>query len=200
MGRKALKISEKLAFVFIFAIVFIGAWLSHNDIEIYTSWFAGAHGLLEWLTLAAILSAIIANFYRASILAPFRKTTFLIGLYVASGIMIVFGALEGFRRWGMVDDFLPGWFVAFLFFLYLVVLPLCYLKFPKVKKRVDNWGVPLPRFYHIVFYVILVIAHFMTNSLAERPEQIQFGACWLFFMVMMEPLNRVVFSRTTIDR
>ncbi|PIP90505.1 MAG: hypothetical protein COW01_10395 [Bdellovibrionales bacterium CG12_big_fil_rev_8_21_14_0_65_38_15] len=195
-----MKILEKVSFLFIFAIIFAGSWLSHNKTEIYSTWFAGPHGVLEWLTLAGILSAIIANFYRASILAPFRKTTFLVGLYVAAGIMTVFGALEGFRRWGIVDDFMPGWFVAFLFFLYLVVLPLCYLKFPKVKKRVDNWGIPLPRFYHVVFYLILIITHYSTNALDQRPEQLQFGASWLFFMIMMEPLNRVIFSRTTIER
>lgn len=195
-----MKVLEKISFLFIFAIVFLGTWMSYNKTETYTSWFAGPHGLLEWLTLAGILCCIIANFYRASILAPFRKTTFLLGLYVAAGVMIVFGVLEGFRRWGVVGDFMPGWGVAFLFFLYLIVLPLCYLKFPKVKKRVDNWGIPLPRFYHIVFYLILIIAHYFTNSLDQRPEQLQFGAAWLFFMIMMEPLNRVVFSRTTIDR
>ncbi len=195
-----MKLAEKIGFLFIFAIIGLGVWFSHTSLETYQSWYAGPHGLLEWLTLASILSCIIASIYRASILAPFRKTSFLIGLYTSAGILLLFGALEGSRRWGLVDDFLPGWVVATLFFLYLVVLPLCYLKFLKTRKRVDDWAIPLPRIYHIWFYVLLLIAHWSTSANEFRPEQLQFGACWLFFMVLMEPLNRVVFSRTTIDR
>lgn len=195
-----MKLTEKLGFFLIFALIGLGVWLSHTNIEAYLGWYAGDHALLEWLTLASIVCAIIACFYRASILAPFRKTSFVTGLYISAGILIFFGALEWSRRWGVVGDLIPGWFVALLFFAYLVILPLCYLKFPKVRRRVDDWAVPLPRPYHIVFYITLIVSHYLTQASEQRPEQLQFGACWLFFMVMMEPLNRVVFSRTTIER
>ena len=192
--------TEKLGFPLIFIFIFLGVWLSHNNVEAYATWFAGKHALLEWLTLASILSAVLTCIYRASILSPFRKTSFVIGLYLSTAILLGFGILEGSRRWGIVDDFIPGWIVGVLFGLYLVVLPLSYLKFPKVRRRVDDWAIPLPRMYHIVFYIVLLVAHFNTEALSQRPEQLQFGACWLFFMIMMEPLNRVIFSRTTIER
>ena len=195
-----MKLAEKIGFLFIFALITLGVWFSHTNLEIYKTWYAGPHALLEWLTLTSILACIVACVYRASILAPFRKTSFLIGLYTSAAILLFFGALEGSRRWGLVDDFLPGWVVALMFFAYLVILPLCYLKYPTTRKRVDNWAIPLPRTYHIVLYVVLLVAHWATQPNEFRPEQLQFGACWLFFMVMMEPLNRVVFSRTTIDR
>lgn len=195
-----MKLTERIGFVFLFIIVSLGVWLSYRDVNAYQTWFAGDHGLLEWLTLTSILCSIIVCIYRGSILAPFRKTSFLIGLYSSAGILLLFGVLEGSRRWGLVDNFLPGWIVALVFFAYLIILPLCYLKYPKVRRRVDDWAIPLPRVYHNLFYILLLIAHYSTSPLKQRPEQLQFGACWLFFMLMMEPLNRVIFSRTTLDR
>lgn len=195
-----MKLSEKLAFSLIFGFVALGVWLSHSNIDGYVGWYAGEHALLEWLTLTSIVCAILVCFYRVSILSPFRKTSFVTGLCIFAATLFLFGLLEWFRRWGIVGDIVPSWSVAFLFFSYLVVLPLFYLKFPKVRKRVDDWAIPLPRSYHIAFYAVLIVAHYITKESEQRPEQLQFGACWLFFMVMMEPLNRVIFSRTTIER
>lgn len=195
-----MKLSEKLGFVLIFVIIALGLWLSHFRPEDYISWYAGRHGILEWLTLASIVSGFIATLYRASILGPFRRTSFVIGLYSTASLILVIGILEGSRRWGLLQDFIPSWFVSSLFFSYLVILPLCYLKFPKVRRRIDNWAIPMPRAYHINLYAALLMIHFLTSALEQRPEQLQFGAAWLFFMVMMEPLNRVIFSRKTLER
>ena len=193
-------ITEKLGFTVIFLILFLGAWLSHTNIEAYVSWYAGKHAMLEWLTIASMVCGMIVCIYRASILAPFRKTSFVVGLYGFAALLLFFAVVEVSRRWGLIGDIIPGWIIAIMFFIYLVILPLSYLKFLKVRKRVDDWAIPLPRFYHIAFYLLLLILHFVTEANPYRPEQLQFGAAWLFFMVLMEPLNRVIFSRTTIER
>lgn len=193
-------ITEKIGFALIFILLIIGAWLSHSDLTAYSHWYAGEHALLEWLTLASLVCGIITCIYRVSILTPFRKTSFIIGLYSFMTVLLIFGALEGSRRWGIIDGIVPGWSIAVFIFAYLIILPLAYLKYPKVKKRVDNWAIPIPRGYHVVSYMGLLVIHFLTASNPQRPEQLQFGAAWLFFMVMMEPLNRVIFSRTTIER
>lgn len=193
-------ITEKIGFALIFILLIIGALLSHSDLTVYSHWYAGKHALLEWLTLAAFVCSIIACIYRVSILTPFRKTSFIISLYTFTALLVIFGVLEGSRRWGIIDDVVPGWSVAAFIFVYLAILPLAYLKYPKVKKRVDNWAIPIPRGYHVISYIGLLVIHFLTASNPQRPEQLQFGAAWLFFMVMMEPFNRVIFSRTTIER
>ncbi len=195
-----MRLTEKIGLVLIFSFLAFGLWLGHFRQDGYVSWFAGEHGILEWLTLASIACGFIACLYRVSILKPFRKTSFVSGLYISAALIFLFGVIESSRRWGLVSDFVSGWFVAFLFFSYLTILPLCYLKYPKVRRRVNDWAIPLPRVYHINSYALLLLVYFFMPAIEQSAQLLQFGACWLFFMVMMEPLNRLVFSRKTLDR
>ncbi|ABC83126.1 hypothetical protein [Anaeromyxobacter dehalogenans] len=72
--------------------------------------------------------------------------------------------------------------------LFLLALPWAYRRRPAFARLVDRWAVPVPR----VRQVVAVVATFAFIALVpsrERDELLEFGATWLFAMILLFPLN-----------
>ena len=80
--------------------------------------------------------------------------------------------------------------------IYLVVLPLMYRYNNAVKGFVDRSGIAVPRFYHIIsFLVLFSISGLLKHD--RNPELLECGAAALFFLIIYNPLNVSIFQSRT---
>ncbi|CAM9977315.1 unnamed protein product, partial [Chrysoparadoxa australica] len=111
------KYLERFAFLFVLIMVSLGVYYSRTDLQYYEGVYAREDGLIEWLTVIALLTGAILNIYRANILKPFRNRKFIFGLYVLA-LVFLFGMMEeisyGQRIWEAWFDFkVPAFFLKY---------------------------------------------------------------------------------------
>lgn len=223
-----MKWTEKLGYFFIFAVVITGVVLSHVDLEYYQGVYTREDGFVEWLTVFGLLAGASTCFYRAKVLAKFRSPWFVLGL-VGMGCLFIFGAGEEIS-WGQrifnwhipeffaknnsqgetnlhnlvvggtkINKLVFGLFLTICVVIYFLILPVLYRKVEKIKELVDKFAVPIPKNTHIVAYLTL----FGLSQLivGHKPGEIlEFGGCWIFYLMILEPFNRPIFSRRSFNR
>ena len=226
--QSALRLSEKILFVFAFAVIITGVVISHVNLDYYQAVYTKEDGFLEWATVVALFLGMITCIYRIKILSKFRDWHFLLGLGVMA-FLFFFGVGEEIS-WGqrIVGWSSPAWFCKYntqcetnlhnlkfgelkinkLFFglilgiciaFYFLILPVMYRKMSKVKKMVNKWAIPIPKYLHIGAYLLLF---FMAQTIPghKKGEILEFGGCWIFFIMILSPLNREFFSRKSFMR
>jgi hypothetical protein len=223
-----MKWTEKLGYVFIFAVVITGVVLSHVNLDFYQGVYTREDGFVEWLTVFGLLAGASTSFYRAKVLAKFRSPWFVLGL-VGMGLAFIFGAGEEIS-WGQrifnwqvpeffaannsqgetnlhnlvvggtkINKLVFGLLLGITIALYFLVLPILYRKVERIKTLVDKFAVPIPKNTHIAAYLLL----FGLSKLivGHKPGEIlEFGGCWIFYLMILEPLNRPIFSRKSFNR
>ncbi len=219
---------ERLAYVIVLLVSLAGAIGSHIDLTWYEGTFAREDGFVEWLTVIGLLIGCVLCFYRISILRPFRGKLFLFCTFVL-GCLFFFGAGEeiswGQRIFGIqssdfflthnsqgetnlhnlivggakINKLIFGTILGILIGFYFLILPFLYRKIDKVKKLIDSMAIPLPKYFHIGAYLLLVI---ITEFIAggKKGEILEFGGVWIFVLMTFIPFNREIFSRKTFDR
>lgn len=213
----------------------MGIYYSRTDVTFFESKYVVEDGFVEYLTVLALFMCGFLCFYRASILAPFKKPIFILSL-VFMGFVFVFGLGEeiswgqrifGFKtpefflkyntqgelnlhnlRFGggtptekgfRVNRIIFGTGLGIAVAIYFLILPVLYRKKESIKNLINKFAIPLPRNYHIIAYLIL----FGLVQLIPTPKKgeiLEFGGCWIFLLMMFEPLNRKVFSRKLESR
>ncbi len=98
-----------------------------------------------------------------------------------------------------VNKIIFGTFLGICVVFYFLILPSLYRKVESVKNKVDAWALPLPRFYHVIAYIVLAL---LVEGIAggKKGEILEFGGCWIVLLMLFEPYNREIFSRKMIDR
>ncbi len=223
-----LKWTEKIGFFLIFVIVVGSVTIARTDLHYYQAILTREDGFIEWLTVIALVLGAMTSFYRAKILVTFRPATFILGLIVM-GFIFLFGAGEeiswGQRifDWGSpaffhqyntqgetnlhnlafggtkLNKLVFGLILGICIAFYFLVLPFLYRKFPKVKSLVDRFALPIPKGFHIIAYLILAgLAELIPGH--KKGEILEFGGCWIFYMMTLEPFNRERFSRKSFKR
>ncbi|MBT3586766.1 MAG: hypothetical protein HN509_17780 [Halobacteriovoraceae bacterium] len=222
------KILEHLSFLLIFTLVGLGVYYSRTDLAYYEGTFVREDGLIEWLTVTALFIGVVLNIYRVSILTPFREKAFLFGLYFCA-FLFFFGLAEeiswaqrliGYKspqffliyntqgefnfhnlRFGgfKINRYIFGTLLGILVGIYFLILPVLYQKIQKVKLLIDKWAIPLPRYYHILAYLLLaLLVNFIEGG--KKGEILELGGCWIFMLMFFEPFNREIFSRKSFVR
>lgn len=72
--------------------------------------------------------------------------------------------------------------------LFLVALPWLYRRRPAFARLVDAWAVPVPRLRQVIA-VVATFAFIAVVPSRERDELLEFGATWLFAMILLFPTN-----------
>jgi hypothetical protein len=78
--------------------------------------------------------------------------------------------------------------------LYLVGLPILYNKNQKFKEFIDRAGVPVARLYQIIACALVFALPSLSPS-EKRSELLEFGACFMFMLIVSYPQNREVFRK-----
>ena len=77
--------------------------------------------------------------------------------------------------------------------VYMVIVPLLYLKVTSVRTQLDRWFIPIPRLRHSVSYLILLLVISIIPP-GKKWELLEFGSVLIFFLILWTPVNRHLFG------
>ncbi|MDQ3550026.1 MAG: hypothetical protein M3413_00690, partial [Bacteroidota bacterium] len=73
--------------------------------------------------------------------------------------------------------------------IYIIVVPLLYKRKKWMQNFVRYFGIPLPKTYQIISFILMFLASEMMNH-EKRAELVEFGTAFLLFLVVAYPLNK----------
>jgi hypothetical protein len=222
MSTKKIGAMEWVVVIFVFAIMTTG-FVSYFFNPSFYSLFTTEDGLVEWLTVIGLLIASFISIIRSFVLMRHRHWYFLLAnillglfLFVAAGEEISWGqrildieSSEYFRENNTQGEtnfhnlVVNGVRINRIFFsfiligvlsIYLIFFPLLYRKTRWMKHFADSWGIPVPKTYQTVSFLIL-FAYSEALPHEKRAELLECGGAWLLLLIIALPLNRHVFAR-----
>jgi hypothetical protein len=157
----------------------------------------------NWLTFLALFLGFFMNFYRAFILKPFRNNKFFFFLLFLS---LIFFILAGQKiSWGMeimgdyIEHIFPKSIIIGIILLYFIVMPVLYRVLKKGKYWLDFWGVPIPKLFHLVLFILMgILVSKAPSPLSEI--LLEFGFSWIVILMIWRPYNRIIYSRSSLKR
>ena len=214
---------EKICFAFIIAIILIAFGLFFFN-QPFLDVYLGEDGIVEWLTVAGLLCGFFVCAYRFVTLFKKRNWWFLFIVFVLGFLLFIAAGEEiswGQRILGIqsseyfiknnaqgetnihnlvvngvkINKLVFSTILIAVLGIYLLVLPLLYRYSNSVKKFIDKSGVPVPRFYQIVsFLLVFAVSGLLKHD--RNPEVLECGAAALFFLVIYNPLNKVIYQKS----
>jgi hypothetical protein len=214
---------EKITLGFILIITLIAfGFLFFNPSFLDT--YLGEDGVVEWLTVVGLLAGFLVCAYRFIKLFQLRNWWFLTVVFVL-GLLLFIAAGEEIswaqRILGVesseyfiknnaqgetnihnlvvngvkINKLVFSTILISVLGIYLSILPLLYHYNNSVKKFINNSGIPVPRVYQIVSFLVL----FAFSGLLKHdrnPELLECGAASLFFLIVFNPVNKTIFQKT----
>jgi cell division protein FtsW (lipid II flippase) len=207
--------TEAAVLIFIFILLLTGLGLVFINVPLFEQ-YIGEDALVEWITVIALLMACLTCFIRAIKLQRHRTWLFLL-TSVLLGLVLFFGAGEeiswGQRILGIESSeyfkeknlqgetnfhnlVLGGikinmWIFSFLLTavlgVYLLLIPFLYRKKKWMQTFVRNWGIPLPKLYQVIAFVMLFITEFIPHG--KRAELLEAGTALMLFLIIRFPAN-----------
>ncbi len=209
--------TEKYAYSLIYFFVILGVYFAWTDHEYFQAVYVREDGLIEWLTVIALLCGAGLCFARVQKLKSRKGRTFILAT-IFLGCLFIFGAGEEIS-WGQrlleikspdffkennsqhetnlhnlvvsgkkVNKIIFGTILGIFIGLYFLVLPYFYHRVEKVKKLINSLAIPLPKNYHVFAYLgLLALAH--ASGSGKKGELLEFGGCWIFFLMTLYPYN-----------
>lgn len=210
-----------LAFVVAVAVALV-------DRDLFYGFFVVEDGILEWTTVVAMgvaavvsLRRLLKGFRTFGLMKKFVLLSIV--------VLAVFGIGEeiswGQRILGLET---PEWFtennyqnelnvhnlvfgdirfhkdifpkaLLLFFLLYLGVLTPLYSRFPRIRSLLDGWGIPVPKNYQIISYVvaILIVEGFLksvSDSMPRRGELTEFIVSVIVALNIIFPRNQSAYS------
>jgi hypothetical protein len=218
-----MKIKEQIIVGLLVLILAHSLFLAHFHTSYFVKVWTREDGFIEWLTVLALLSGALLSFYRAVRLRNVRSWLF-VSASVLLGLLFIFGAGEEIS-WGQrllnvkssafflkhnsqgetnlhnivvggvkINKLFFGLFLSSFVAFYLLVLPVLYKKFESIKKISNTFALPIARWYHVVLYLLVFFISEATLS-GKKGEIIEFGGCWVFFMMWLNPYNHNIFNK-----
>ena len=214
--------AERIIFSIVFFLVVIGVILSRVNVAFFEGFYVLEDGFIEWLTIVALLCGAFLCFYRAFKLKSKRNVMFLF-VTVLVGLVLLFGAgeeiswgqrifdiesSEFFTKYNAqreinihnlifkgtkINKLVFGTLLGACIAAYFLILPIVYRKSSRINGLVDRIAIPIPRVFHILSYIILVILVELVDS-SKKGELLEFGGCWIFLLMIFNPYNREIFK------
>ena len=209
-----------LALILLILLIAFGLlYFSPSSLDIYL----GEDGIVEWLTVGGLLAGAFVCFNRFIAFFKtkswwFLLVTFVLGLllFIAAGEEISWGqrilgiqSSEYFLKNNAqgetnihnlvvngvkINKLVFSTILIAVLGIYLVVIPILYKTNKAVKNFMDNSGIPIPRLYQIIsFLIVFGISGLLKHD--RNPELLECGAAALFFLIIYFPLNKFVFKK-----
>lgn len=218
-----MKLPEKIILLVAAVLGLVGLILSHSAPEYFKHTYVLEDGFIEWLTVVALVASTILMLRRAISLRSLRSRLFLFVTVMAAAVF-VFGAGEeiswGQRIFSIetpewlaernkqsemnlhnlviggvsVNKFVFSKLLAVVLVVYLIVVPLLYKKNPLLAARIDALGIPLPRTWHVVVWITIVIVTETLVATTKRGELREFLLCTILFVQLLRPLNHWIYD------
>lgn len=204
-------------------ITFTGLILFYTDVVLFEK-FIIEDGFVEWITVLGLLLAAFVCFHRAWTLRQVRPPVFVI-CAALFGIVLFFGAGEEISWGQRLFDIkspeyfqqnnaqgetnihnlvLGGWrlnrwifsiLLSVILFSYILVVPVLYRKKEWMRRTVNYWGIPLPKTYQVVFFLV---AFLLTEAIrhGKRAEVLEADTALILFLIITFPMNGATFRKT----
>ncbi len=211
---------ESITLAVCIIVLSIGYFLFYTSVPRFEK-FVQEDGIAEWLTVAGLLSGSVVCLIRFVGLFRkkskwFLFVTFCIGLFLffAAGEEVSWGQRifgiqtpEYFEKHNSQQELnlhnliVGGVKINRLIFssilvatlsVFLVIVPLLYQKNNKIKKIINASGLPVPRLYQVIGFLLV----FILTSLIRHGKQAELLECdgaLLFFLIILYPNNKEIF-------
>jgi len=226
MDHKAYRhLTQAVLFTFIFNQLFLGVFISYTNLEYFEFVYAREDGLIEWLTVLALLCGCLLNLKRGYDFKNSRRSKLVIASTLFLAFLYFFGAGEEIS-WGQrlfdiqapeyfqqnnsqgetnlhnlvlggvkINKLIFGQLLGLVIALYFLVLPLCW-------KKGISWARKFVEGFAIPLprpvHIICYLILFLTVQLvpsSKKGELLEFGGCWIFFAMNLFPLNIEFFKQ-----
>lgn len=184
--------------------------------------FTQEDGIVEWLTVLGLLLGAFTCFARAIRLRRTKPALFVLFLCLM-GAVLFFGAGEeiswGQRIFGIQSSeyfkehnaqgetnihnliidgeklnriiFTIG--LAIVLATYILIVPFLYKSKQWMRRLVDHFGVPLPKPYQIIAFILMFVLVQLIPHVGKRDEISEEGTALLLYLIIAFPLNRDTF-------
>lgn len=218
---------EKFVIAFVIVLIIIGDIGAFINVHWYETKYAEEDGFIEWLTTVPLLIATVAAIGYLVKLTSRRSWLFFLSVlfialfaFFAGGEEISWGQRifhiqtpEYFKEHNAQDEMnlhnlvlsdgekvnklIFSQLLSVLISIYLILLPILYIKVDAVKKFIDWAGVPVARLYQIILAALVFLLTAICPS-GKGPEMLEFGICFTFLLIVLYPLNRYVFRKNEL--
>lgn len=204
----------------------VGAVVSIVSPDFFIASYVPEDGLVEWLTVFALLFSSGLMAWRARTLRSRRSGLFLVVTFFAAFVFF-FGAGEeiswGQRIFGVET---PEWleennrqketnlhnlmigdvslnkliFSKILgvgLLFYLLIIPITYRLKPKFARWVDNMGVPLPGGLYVTLWIVTIVVTEIIVGTGKRGELREFCLTFILAAQLLTPLNHWIYKGKT---
>lgn len=213
---------EKFIYSVIVTFLVIGVALAFINQSYYEGSYAREDGIVEWLTVYALLLSSGLCFKRVWKLKKQKSILFLFCTLIAA-LIFLFGAGEEIS-WGQrifnihtteyfaqnnsqqemnvhnlvvegkkINKIIFGTGLGIAVGFYLLILPWLYRSKAAVKNFVDALAIPVAKTHHIVSYALLFGVISLVPS-QKRGELLEFGGCFFFYMMIRYSANNEIFN------
>ena len=188
--------SEKIFYPLILIIIFFGMWGSQNYPQTFKDYYLL---ILPWPTFLAMFLCGLLFVYRAFILRPFRLDGFFYSMLLQGVIFFIFSLLNVY--WGL-DEIKKVYTgnvrieLVTIIAVYYILTKLLYRFSSKGKWFIDKFAFPVPKTFQIILFGISALLLFWQNGW----EIFKFSASWFLFLMVVDPYNRNIFSRHSLER
>ena len=222
MFKIKLTLIEKVVLVLVTAIVAAGFIFYYSSLSLFETFVQEDH-LVEWLTVAGLLAGSAVCLFRFSRLLKKRNVWFLF-VTAGLGFMLFFAGGEeiswGQRLLGIrspeffnehnaqgelnihnlvvggvkINKLVFSLMLTAALGIFLIIFPIVYNRINSIARFFDFMGVPVARFYQIISFLLL----FAFTSLiphGKKAELLECGAAFLFFLIILNPVNREIFTQ-----
>jgi hypothetical protein len=213
---------EVFALTVLLTMMLFGIYFSHTNLSYFNEVYTVEDGVVESLSVVALVTAAVVCFARIVRLRGVRTRWFLFCTGIL-GALFVFGAGEEIS-WGQrilgvespeffkannaqqetnlhnlvvgevkINRLVFGKILAVVIVTYVLILPVLYRRLEAVRRFVDAWAIPLPRWVHIAGYLAIgALSTFIASS--RKGELLELGGCIVFMLVVLYPHNRTAFA------
>jgi hypothetical protein len=214
---------EKIFLSLAALIGLVGLVLSHAVPEVFMERYVIEDGAIEWLTVFALVASAALMLVRAWNLKKVRTPLFLFVTVMAAAVFL-FGAGEEIswgQRIFSVET--PEWLaernkqsemnlhnlvigghsinklvfskgLGVVLLVYLIVLPLLHKKSPLWASRLDRLGVPLPRTWHVVVWIAVLVLTEVAVGTSKRGELREVLLTTILFVQLLRPFNGWIYD------
>ncbi len=213
---------DKTIITLMYLLLFLGIFLFYKNNALYRA-YVKEDGFIEWLTVIPLwLSAdlSIKRFFR---LRKKRNFGFLV-ILIFTSLIFIFGAgeeiswgqrilnikspaffmqynrqhetnihnllIDGVKVNKLVFSLLLGIAIA----IYLMIIPLLYQNKKRFKEFIDQHAIPIPRFGHIISFLIFALIIKIYPEHAEKWELLEMATAFTFMIILLNPLNRKIYD------
>lgn len=208
---------EITVLAFIVLMFLTGFILLYTNLSLYET-FTIEDGFVEWMTVLGLLAGSFTCFHRFFKLRKEKKWMFLTATFIL-GIFLFFAAGEeiswGQRLLGIespeffkqsntqgetnfhnlvlggvrINRWIFSFLLIFVLSIYIIVVPLLYKRKKWMQNFVRYFGIPLPKTYQIISFIIMFIASELMDH-EKRAELVEFATAFLLFLVTAFPYNK----------